>query len=100
MLRAFKAEGLELHLTEWSWGRSNGQSGRVDSEWFYRSRDHQFSVVVSHPDRVGTRFGGNAPTTSAWARKVVAHWTAYTLAPGEEARIRAALSRLGAPPAP
>jgi hypothetical protein len=96
VLRAFKAEGLALHLTEWSWGRSNGQSSRVESEWFYRSRDHQFSVIVFHPDRIGTRFGGNAPTATASARNVVAHWPAYTLAPGEEARIRAALSRLGA----
>lgn len=84
-------------LTEWDWGRTVGRSA-VESEWSYRSLDHQFSVIVFHPARIGLRFGGAAPTTTAWARNVVAYWTTGTLVPAGETRIRAALSHLAASP--
>lgn len=97
VVRAFKAEGIPLHLTEWDWGRTVGRSA-VESEWSYRSLDHQFSVIVFHPARIGLRFGGAAPTTTAWARNVVAYWTTGTLVPAGETRIRAALSHLATSP--
>jgi len=99
VLSAFHAEGLPLKLTART--DSRARDGRISSsEFFFRSRDRQFSVVVFEPARMRIGFGWTGlPTKTAWRGNVVAYWTSTLLARGKAKRIRAALSSLGAYPA-
>jgi hypothetical protein len=107
VVRAFKAEGLSLHLTGSDRSRNENPRGPWESEYIFRSRDHKVSVIVFHPVRRRVRFdppsspGGTGPTPeTVWARNVVASWIPYTLSfPGEDTRVRAALARLDEFPA-
>jgi hypothetical protein len=98
---AFESEGLTLHLTGRTVGRNGGASAPIsDQEWYFRSRDHQFSVIVFWPTRMGVRFVpiGGIPSKTASARNVVAVWTPTLIVPAELTRVRAALTHLAAFP--